>query len=223
MKKIADLIPKGSVLADIGTDHAYLPVYCILNGIATRAIAMDINSGPLNTAEENIVKYKLKNKTELRLSNGIEQLKKGEADVIVIAGMGGFLIKDIIDRGKNLLNENTLLIMQPMIAVSELREYLYNSAFNIENEYLAAEGDKLYNIIVARFNGKNIIFDKKDIFIGKNIKENTPELYECYIKRKIEKITKKINGLKMANNQDKQLINAAETELGIYKKELEKI
>ncbi len=220
LKKAADLIPHGSVLADVGTDHAYLPVYCVLNGISPYAAAMDINEGPLRKAEENVFKYGLGDKIELRLSNGIEKLNKGEADVIVIAGMGGLLIKNILDSGKGILDENTFLILQPMIAAEELREYLYQNGFCVENEYLAAEGNKLYNIITARYENKNSEYGEKDIFIGRNLNKNSPELYERYIKHKSEKSKKKINGLEQAKIRDDALITATKHELDVYKKEL---
>lgn len=220
LKKIAELIPKGAVVADVGTDHAYLPVYCILNGISSGAVAMDINDGPLKKAEENTVKYKLTDRITLRLSDGLKGLKKDEADVIVIAGMGGLLIKSILESGRAHISEDTLLIMQPMIAVEELREYLYHSGYCIENEYLAADGDKLYNIITARAVGRSVSCLEGDIFIGRNVKTNSSELYERYLRHKSEKVKKKLNGLKSAKIRDEALITAAEHELGIYEREL---
>ena len=108
LKKIAGLLPdKAKTLADIGTDHAYLPVYCLLNGICENAVAMDVNEGPLKRAEENTKKYNLEDKISLRLSDGIQKLKKGEADVIVIAGMGGLLIQKILEDGKDILTLGT--------------------------------------------------------------------------------------------------------------------
>ena len=152
LKKIAGLLPdKAKTLADIGTDHAYLPVYCLLNGICENAIAMDVNEGPLKRAEENTKKYNLEDKISLRLSDGIQKLKKGEADVIVIAGMGGLLIQKILEDGKDILTLGTKLILQPMIAQEELREYLFSNGYAIENEYVVSEGSKFYNIFCVTF------------------------------------------------------------------------
>ncbi len=220
LKRAAELIPKGSVIADVGTDHAYLPVYCILNGISPNAVAMDINEGPLKKAEENTVKYKLTDRIELRLSDGLKGLKKGEANVIVIAGMGGLLIKNILENGRDVISEDTLLIMQPMLAAEELREYLYSSGFSIENEYLASEGDKLYNIITAKVVCQDVKYTDHDIYIGRNVKTNSSELYARYIKHKSEKVRKKINGLKSARIRDEALISVAEHELAVYEKEV---
>ena len=148
---VASLVRKESFVADIGTDHAYLPSYCIRSGICETAFAMDVNEGPLNRAAETIEKYNVKDKITIRLSDGIEKLQKDEADVIVIAGMGGLLIKKIIEDHKEVISPETLLILQPMIAQRELREYLFGNGFVIENEYVVAEGNKHYNIFCVRW------------------------------------------------------------------------
>ena len=219
LKKIADLIPSGSTLADIGTDHAYLPSYCITNGICKNAIAMDINKGPLNSARQTVSNYGIEDKVELRLSDGIEALKKGETDVIVIAGMGGLLIKNILSKDIHLIKEGTLLILQPMLAQKELREFLYETDNAVVDEYLAKEGDKIYNIIVARA-GQKSSWEKSDILIGRNVKSNSPDLYKHYIEKQIRILTKIINGQKMAVNTDKNILEASVFELEMLKKEI---
>ena len=123
LQKIADCIST-ETLADIGTDHGYIPIYCVKNGRCTRAIASDINKDPLKAACDNITENGLSEKIETRLSNGLEGLLPNEADTIVIAGMGGFLIRDILINGADKIGDNTVLILQPMVAASELREYL---------------------------------------------------------------------------------------------------
>lgn len=221
LKKIAELIPKGTFLADVGTDHAYLPVYSVLNGIAKGAAAMDINPGPLKRAEQSVNKYNLQSEIQLRLSDGISALKKGEADVIVIAGMGGLLIKSILEAGKEKIGKGTLLILQPMIAVKELRGYLYNSGFCIDDEYLACEGSKYYNILKVR-RSDNCSFNEKDIVIGRNLSTNSPECFEKYAEHKIKVYKKIISGLEGAVSADKEQISLNKSDLMIFKKELEK-
>ncbi|MBQ4515162.1 MAG: SAM-dependent methyltransferase, partial [Clostridia bacterium] len=94
---IADCVTKGSTIADIGTDHAYIPIYLMQKGIIKKAYAMDINEGPISRAEDNILKFKMDDKIVTRLSDGLKKLELGEADEIVIAGMGGILISEILD------------------------------------------------------------------------------------------------------------------------------
>ena len=201
LKKIAGLLPnKAKTLVDIGTDHAYLPVYCLLNGICENAIAMDVNEGPLKRAEENTKKYNLEDKISLRLSDGIQKLKKGEADVIVIAGMGGLLIQKILEEGKDILTLGTKLILQPMIAQEELREYLFSNGYAIENEYVVSEGSKFYNIFCATF-GKETKYCYDDIIVGRNLKKNSPEIFEDYVTYKMNVLQKIITGMEKSASE----------------------
>ncbi len=213
LQKIASLVPKNSVMADIGTDHAYIPAYCILNGICQKAFAMDVNRGPLSNAEETLTRYGISDKVELRLSNGLERLSPDEADTVVIAGMGGLLIKSILENGN--LKDGTTLILQPMLAVKELRQYLYESEMAVDNEYLAKEDRKLYNIIVATV-GKKSEYTREDIVIGRNIRENCPELAGQYKENNIARLNKIINGLKSAEIPDIKAIEESDRELEVF-------
>jgi len=220
LKKIAHLVPDGTkTLADIGTDHAYLPSYCILNDICQSSFAMDVNEGPLKRAEETIKKYDLKDKITLRLSDGIEKLQKGEADVIVIAGMGGLLIRKILEDHREVLSEDTTLILQPMIAQRELREYLFSEGFCIEDEYVVSEGNKHYNIFVVKM-GKTD-FDDRDIIIGRNLSKNSPDCFISYAGYKIRVLTNILNGMEKSNSE--MDTDEVKKELFIFKEELERI
>lgn len=219
LKQIADLIPKGSKLADIGTDHAYLPAYCILNNISPSALAMDVNPGPLKSAENTVNQYGIANKVELRLSDGIEKLKPGEADVIVIAGMGGLLIESILKAHPEVLKEGTVLILQPMLAQKELREYLYSSKNSVTDEYLAVEGDKVYNIIVARA-GYEIEPEETDLVLGKNVACNSPECFISYTDKLTRVLNKIIDGNEKSSNPDIGIIAKSKKELELIQREV---
>ncbi len=208
--KIASLVPQNSVLADVGTDHAYVPVYCILNGICPRAIAMDINEGPLNNAEETVRHYGVCDKVELRLSDGLCKLYAHESDTVVIAGMGGLLIKSILEQGK--LKEGTTLILQPMLAAKELRQYLYDSGNAVTDEYLAREDKKIYNIIVAKV-GSKTEYTEEDIIIGRNISANSPELFDFYRAKETGVRIKILKGLESAAVKDIDAIERVTKEL----------
>ncbi len=214
LKKIADLIAKNSKIADVGTDHAYIPIYCFENNIIRSAIAMDINPMPLKRAEANLKKFGFIEKSQLRLSNGIEKLEKDEVDVIVIAGMGGLLIRDIIDAGKEKISESTLLLIQPMIAPMELRCYLFENGFDICDEYVVREENKFYNIFAVK-KGKTEP-DEEKIHIGKNLRVNSPEVFEDYMAYKIRVARKIISGMEKAESPDRELLNKNKKELEIY-------
>lgn len=190
LQKIADCI-NARVLADIGTDHGYIPIYCVERGKCESALACDVNEGPLQAADANISVYGLTDKIETRLSDGLEALSPMEADTIVIAGMGGFLIRDILIRGADKIGDDTTLILQPMVAVPELREYLYTNGYEIYDEKLAREGDKFYNILCVR-RGK-CEFTEKDVLVGKGICDD--ENYGDYIAFHKNVISKIISGL----------------------------
>ena len=215
LQLIYDIIPKCNTIADIGTDHGYIPIFCVLNGIAKNALAMDVNKGPLERAKINIEKYNVSDKVHTRLSNGLEGLACGEADVIVIAGMGGPLIAEILEKGKNVITDDTTLIIQPMIAPKELREYLYGSGFEITEEYVCREQDKFYNI----FKVKKGEFEptQRDLFIGRNLKKNSPEVFNEYVEYKIKVAQKILQGLKKSTADKSREIALMETELEIYR------
>ena len=213
LHKVASLVPKNSILADVGTDHAYVPVYCIQNGICQRAIAMDINEGPIKNAWETVSKNGVCDKVELRLSDGLKELAFGEADAVVIAGMGGLLIQKILEDTP--LKEGTLLILQPMLAAKELRKYLFSKSMAIEDEYLAMEGKKIYNIIVARV-GRVDTFLAEDILIGRNVFRNSPELFSYYRAKEIGVRGKILNGLLNAGKKDKEAIDTVSLELAVW-------
>ena len=212
--KIASLIKSVHCLADVGTDHGYIPLYLFENKKINRAIAMDINPMPLKRARDNITAAGFADKCEFRLSNGLEKLNKGEADFVVIAGMGGLLMRDIIERGTNVLTNKTKLILQPMIAAPELRLFLFENGFNIENEYLVREENKFYNIICAAAGESE--FNDTDIYIGRNADKNSPEVFCDYIKYKHRVCTNIIEGINKSKNPDAEDLKKYQKQLKIF-------
>ena len=129
LRTVAHMCEKGAVVADIGTDHGYLPIYLVQEGIAPSAIAMDLRKGPLDKAKKHICDNCLEDRIQTRLSDGLEKLSANEADIITICGMGGRLIADIVTKGMNVITQNTTLIVSPQSEVLEnkdktLYEYL---------------------------------------------------------------------------------------------------
>lgn len=199
---IAEMVKKCDVIADIGTDHGYIPIYCITNNMAKSAIACDINQGPLDIAKENISKYGLDDRITLRLSDGVSKLKKAEADVIVIAGMGGLLINHILEEGKDIIDSSVRLILQPMLAQKEVRKYLYENGYDIINERLAREGQKLYNIIEAKKSDSEVTYSEFDIVVGKRLYEEKDELFDLYTEMRMNTLRKIIKGI--SGSKDKE-------------------
>ena len=132
---VAEYVEKGSIIADIGTDHAYLPVYLIENGIISSAFACDINEGPLNNAKTTVKEAGISG-VHFVLSNGLQGLEnqKNDFDTIVMAGMGGELITHIISAAPWCRVQDYTFILQPMTRANILREYLYAHGFEILHE-----------------------------------------------------------------------------------------
>ena len=185
--------------ADIGTDHGYVAVELIKNARAKRVIASDVRQGPLNAAISNIKKNNMEDRIETRLGSGLSILRKGEADTAVIAGMGGELICDIIEKDIEIARSLTLVI-QPMNSQYELRKYLINNGFTIEKEDIECEGDRVYNILIVK-NGEQKGF-REDIeyHIPLYLKDNAK--FDALFNKKKREFSKIISGLEKSENCD---------------------
>lgn len=191
---LASFVPRGSVVADIGTDHGYLPVFLVSQGISPGAVAADINSGPLEAARSNIRQNGLANKIDTRLGNGLTVLKPGEADCIVIAGMGGGTIRDILSASPQVALTASRLVLQPMADEGELRTYLINHGWRISAEELLLEDGRLYLILVAE-KGTEAIDDPLYLEIGPRLLENKHPLLRELISKLELKYTRILDGL----------------------------
>lgn len=190
LQKIADQVTIGYRVADIGTDHGYIPIYLLKNKISPFVIAGDINKKPLKRAEDNIKNHNLSCSIEVRLGSGLSILKLNEVDTAIIAGMGGLLIIELLENSKEIAQNLKALILQPMQAQPELRKYLANNGFIIEKDILVKEDRHIYEIIVAK-SGEQKVTDSIFYEIGFYIDDNPRPLTLEFINKKI-KTTKQI-------------------------------
>ena len=144
LSALASLVSKGHRLADIGTDHGYIPIYLCQTGIIPSAIAMDIGKGPLQQATAHIKQQGLSSRIRTRLSDGLTALQPGEADTILIAGMGGGLVMKILSQGTHALTGSEELILQPQSEIAQVRAYLRTHGFRILEEEMILEDGKYY-------------------------------------------------------------------------------
>lgn len=201
---IANLVRKNKIFADIGTDHAYLPVYLVENGIVNRAIAADLRVGPLENAKLAVESYNYSDKIELRLSDGLDNFKENEVEEIAVAGMGGLLISSFIERTTWLRNSDIHLILQPMTHVEELRKALFDNGFIIDNEVVAEDDDKLYIVLSVYFYGDATAYTDLDLIVGR-LSLNQDDLSKKYLSKIYEKYNKKLVALKKANKDCEDL------------------
>lgn len=187
-------------MADIGTDHAYLPVFAYQKGMIKSAIACDIGKGPLESAEKTILKYGLSDKIETRLCDGLSGVSPDEADDIVIAGMGGELISKIISDAPWLSSKEKRLILQPMTFEPFLRSFLLENMFEITAEEAVIASGKVYTVICAQYTDKPIKTDELYEYIGK-IKGETEE-DKKYIIKVISRLEMKLRGLNITGKNE---------------------
>ena len=147
---VANMVTKGNVVADIGTDHGYLPIYLVQNNISDHVIAMDVNKGPLNKAFHNIEQLHLESKIDIRLSDGLDNLEKNEANTVTICGMGGKLIAKILESGKDKISQDIELILSPQSEIQLFREYLLLNKYRIMKEDMLIDDSKFYVIIKCK-------------------------------------------------------------------------
>lgn len=223
---IAKFIPQCSCLADIGTDHGYIPIYAIQNNVCSEAIAGDIKKGPVEIANKNIRSYGLEDKIETRIGPGLSILKNGEADVILIAGMGGNLISTIINENIEIAINAKYLILQPVQYPEELRKFLFKSNFQIIDEELAIEGSKYYHIIKATYGDPKPYEKEVFYYTGLELMIKKHPLIQKYVDYKLNRINVILKELSNSTNitrKDELLILKEEfEEVSIWLKNAEK-
>ena len=188
----AQMVREGSRLADIGTDHGYLPIALCQSGRIPSALACDINPLPLQSARENIAKYNLSDKIKTRLSNGLKELHPDEADDIVIAGMGGELIRDILASAPWVKDTEKRLVLQPMTRHEDLVKWLYESGFCIERQEAVFDEGKYYTVISTHYNGEVQTCDLYTAIVGKlNVQD---ENSKGFLSRSLQNLRNKSKG-----------------------------
>jgi tRNA (adenine22-N1)-methyltransferase len=176
-------------LADIGTDHGYIPIYLAERGLIDKAAACDIKKGPLARAKENIKKHRLDGMIDLRLGGGLSPVKPGEFETAVIAGMGGMLLTEIIKASADCAKSFRQLVLQPQLDIPEVRKFLHTASFKINNEEMVPDENKYYNILSCS-PGSDEIYDENDYLFGKILLRKKDPVLKNDILRKLKKTEK---------------------------------
>ena len=202
MLLVASQVREGAVVADIGTDHGYVPIYLVGSGLCPSAVATDINSKPLDIARTNAKRFGASDKITFILSDGLKGFdpeKYGVSDVLV-CGMGGELIASIIGATDFPKKPGVRLILQPMSSVPELRAYLYAMGYDVKSEKLCRAGDKIYTAIVAEYDGVPRELTDAELYLGRDIgSEESDEYLNEFLARTAAKLRVQIEGKKKGN------------------------
>ena len=191
LKFILENVEKTEVLADIGTDHGYIPIYAVKNNIVDKAIACDINKEPLDKAKLNCILENIDENVEFRLGNGLKVLDKEEVNVVIIAGMGGNLIRDILEEDIDKVKSLDYLVLQPAQNPEVLREYLYNNEYEVINEDLCYEENKYYELFkVRKKEGENTKLDSIYYEISPRFLMSKHPALKGYLEMKLENYNK---------------------------------
>lgn len=194
LERIASFVQPGSRVADIGTDHGYVPIWLVQKGVCPSALAMDVRKGPLERAEEHVEEVGLSGKIELRLSDGLAKLKAGEADTVVIAGMGGKLTCRILEQGRHVWENwsegKERLILSPQSEQDEVRHFLEKQGFLILREAMLLDEGKYY-IVLEAARGTMQPGREQDYRFGADLIRKKDPVLLAYLEKE-EKMTKQV-------------------------------
>ena len=202
LKIVSDMVLFDTV-ADIGTDHGYVPIYLSQKGKIKKAIACDINKGPLENAEKNIARYGFSDIISVRLSNGLEKINPFEVETIVIAGMGGMLITEILEKSLDVTKSSKQLVLQPQLDVYCVRKAVHKLGFKIVLEEMIFEDGIYYNILSCEKGIEKYNFEFEYLF-GKVLIEKKSEVLKEFIENKIKLNNKIIENLKNAKTENSE-------------------
>lgn len=194
---VASMVRRGAVLADIGTDHAYLPVHLIENGVINTAIAADIGEGPAAAARRTVETAALSDRVTVRVGDGLSVIAPDEVTDIVIAGMGGETIVHILQNAPWTQHERYRLVLQPMTKTVELRAWLHEHGFTLEEEHLVRDGHHLYNVMRAVFTGGARPPVLSDYVGALSFEEGLP-----YFERQLSHLCRRVDGMTRAGDSN---------------------
>jgi len=220
LRTAAEMVPRGARLADIGSDHAYLPIALCLENKIERALASDINQGPVAAAVANIHKNGLSDRIVAVKADGLDKTREFAPDCITILGMGGELIVSILDKADWVRDGGITLVLQPMTHPEILAKYLAEKGFSVIDERIVCDGgrdDRIYRIICAKFDGCCRELTEGEALIGRINVDRKDEVTVAYIERNIRVLETRING-KTGAGTDAEFEKALVSELNSFLK-----
>ena len=206
LETVGRFVPEAARLADIGSDHAYLPVALMLKGKIEFAVAGEVVKGPFESAKRQVMKNGLSERIEVRLANGLDAIERqDQINAITIAGMGGSLIRDILESGRQnqRLSGEERLILQPNIGEKTLRTWLKENNYQIIAEEILEENKKIYEIIVAEKKEQPIDYSEKELMFGPFLLEEKNAAFSAKWQRELKQREVILEQLKNASEQNR--------------------
>jgi len=214
LKMISNSVRKSNLVYDIGTDHAYVPIDLLQKNIVKKAIATDVRIGPIKNAKKNIKKYNFENVIKTKIGSGLDVIDD-KPDCIIIAGMGGILITQLIEENIDKAKKVKQLIIQAMNNEELVREYMLNKGFKIEFEKLTKDIFRIYNLISFNYCDYKNDYTNYEYYTSKYLLENNDKLLKEYLKPKAKRLNDIIKGQGLNNSVDSDLL--------VIKKKVEEI
>lgn len=200
LQTCASFVPDGAALADVGTDHGYLPIYLLQTGRIRSAVAADIGKGPLQSAALNAEKYGVELHTIL--SDGFEKIEPGSFDTAVLAGMGGELMMRILSKAEFLKSSDIRLILQPMTSIHDLRRFLIENGFTLEQEKAVEEDGKIYTVLCVSYSGIGRECGALEAYMGRLEPEDA--FSEKYAGKVLSRLDKELLGARHRKDTGKE-------------------
>ncbi len=213
---MASSVKSGGIVADIGCDHGFTSIYLMEKKLAKGVIAMDINKEPLKRAKEHILEHGMERYIDTRLSDGAKELKKGEADTILISGMGGALIVKILSESIEIIKDTSELVLSPQSEIYLVRHFLHDNGFKIESEDMVREQNKFY-VIIRAVPGTQYFTDSTGYIYGEFLINNKNKILKEYLIKE----QKRINAI--FKNFPKEIDKKSETRMAVLKEEYDTI
>lgn len=185
---ISQMIQPCQCLCDIGTDHAHIPIDAVGRGVAVKAIASDVRTGPCQVAEKNIAAHGLTNQIEVRIGSGFATIQQGECDCVVIAGMGGNLMLDLFREAGGLPKNVKQLVIQPQNALERVRKFFYEEGYEIQQEKLVYEEGKFYTVFSVAYTGEKQVKERIFAYIGECLLKQPDPLLQAYLEKEIRRL-----------------------------------
>ena len=197
LETVARQMESGGVVADIGCDHGFTSIFLIQEGLASRAIAMDIRKGPLGAAREHVRQYGLEDKIELRLSDGAQKLQPGEVDTLLISGMGGALICGILEASPEVVKKTKELILSPQSEIYLVRKLVHRLGFRIERETMLVDQGKYY-VIIRAVPGQEIYDREEEYLYGRYLLRQKDGVLLGFLERELQRVERILGSMEQS-------------------------